>query len=54
MIVVLAHFLDDFLRTDDEEGITEYLESNSNLPTPRGNLELAKVFPRITMREYLP
>lgn len=43
----LVHFLDDFLRTGDEEEITEYLVSNSNLPSPRGNLELAKAFAEV-------
>jgi len=43
----LAHFLDDFLRTSGEEEITEYLMSNSNLPSPRGNLELAKAFAEV-------
>lgn len=40
----LINFLDDFLKTGDEEKITEYLISNSNLPSPRANLELAKAF----------
>lgn len=40
----LINFLDDFLKTGDEEKITEYLILNSNLPSPRANLELAKAF----------
>ena len=40
----LAKLLDDFLKIGDEEGLTEYLVSKSNLPGPRGNLELAKAF----------
>lgn len=44
---VLADLLNGFLRTGDEEKIREYLISNSNLPGPRGNLELADVFAEI-------
>lgn len=44
---VLADLLNEFLRTGDEEKIREYLISNSNLPGPRGNLELADVFAEI-------
>ncbi|MCP8304733.1 MAG: hypothetical protein H3Z50_04615 [archaeon] len=40
----LANFFDEFLRTGDEEKITEYLTSNSNLPGRRANLELARAF----------
>ncbi len=40
----LANFLDDFLKTGDEDTISRYLISNSNLPSPRANLELAKAF----------
>lgn len=40
----LARFLDGFLKTGDEKKIFDYLLSNSNLPSPRGNLELAKAF----------
>ncbi len=43
----LARFLDDFLKTGDEETITEYLVSNSSLPSPRANLELAKAFAEV-------
>lgn len=43
----LARFLDDVLKTGDEERITEYLVSNSNLPSPRANLELAKAFAEV-------
>lgn len=43
----LAHFLDDFLKTGDQEAITEYLISNSNLPSPRANLELAEAFTEV-------
>jgi hypothetical protein len=44
---VLMRFLDDFLKTGDEEKLTEYLISNSNLPSPRGNLELALAFAEV-------
>lgn len=40
----LANLFNDFLRTSDKGNIAEYLRSNSNLPGPRGNLELAQVF----------
>jgi hypothetical protein len=40
----LTSFLDDFLKTCDEKKLTQYLVSNSNLPGPRGNLELAMAF----------
>jgi hypothetical protein len=40
----LTELLDDFLITGDEKELTEYLISKSNLPGPRGNLELAKAF----------
>ena len=42
----LINFL-DFLKTGDEEKITEYLISNSNLPSPRANLELANAFAEV-------
>ncbi len=40
----LAKLLDNFLKTGYEKGLTEYLVSKSNLPGPRGNLELAAAF----------
>jgi hypothetical protein len=40
----LTRFLDDFLRTGNKDKIAEFLVSNSNLPSPRGNLELATAF----------
>jgi hypothetical protein len=40
----LARFIDDFLETGDEKKIVDYLVSNSSLPSPRGNLELATAF----------
>jgi len=40
----LAGLLNGFLLTNDERRIIEYLLSNSGLPGPRGNLELAKDF----------
>ena len=40
----LTELLDDFLKTGDEKELTEYLISKSNLPGPRGNLELAETF----------
>lgn len=41
---VLVGLLEDLHRTRDEERILEFLASNSNLPGPRGNLELAHAF----------
>ena len=43
----LADLLSDFLKTDDEEKIMNFLVSNSNLPGPRGNLELAEAFAEV-------
>lgn len=43
----LTHFLDEFLRTGNKEKITEYLVSSSDLPSPRGNLELATAFAEV-------
>lgn len=43
----LTHFLDDFLKTRNKDKITKYLVSNSNLPSPRGNLELAAAFAEV-------
>ena len=40
----LTELLEEFLITGDEKKLTEYLISESNLPGPRGNLELAKEF----------
>jgi hypothetical protein len=43
----LVDLLNDFLKTDDEEKIRGFLVSNSNLPGPRGNLELAEAFAEV-------
>ena len=40
----LANLIDDFLKTGGEKELTQYLISKSNLPGPRGNLELAQAF----------
>jgi hypothetical protein len=40
----LTDLIDKALKTGNEENLTEYLTSNSNLPGPRGNLELAEAF----------
>lgn len=40
----LTKLIDGFLKTGDEKNLTKYLAANSNLPGPRGNLELADVF----------
>jgi hypothetical protein len=40
----LIGLLETFLETDDARRLASYLTSNSNLPGPRGNLELAATF----------
>ena len=41
---LLSGLLSEFLKTGNEDAITEYLASNSDLPGPRGNLEVAEAF----------
>ena len=43
----LVDLLNEFLKTGDENKITQYLISHSNLPGPRGNLELAQQFSEV-------
>ncbi len=45
----LVHLLDGFLKTGSDEKIREYLASNSGLPGPRGNLELAFAFAEVAV-----
>lgn len=40
----VKELLDEYLRTADDRRIREYITANSNLPGPRGNLELAQAF----------
>jgi hypothetical protein len=40
----LTDLTNEFLKTGNAENLVKYLISNSNLPGPRGNLELAEVF----------
>jgi hypothetical protein len=40
----LNNFASEFLKTGNEDKLAKYLISNSNLPGPRGNLELAQAF----------
>jgi hypothetical protein len=40
----LAYLINESLKTGMAENFVKYLTSNSNLPGPRGNLELADVF----------
>jgi hypothetical protein len=40
----LTDLTNEFLKTGNAENLAKYLTSNSNLPGPRGNLELAEVF----------
>jgi hypothetical protein len=43
----LTSFLDEFLKTGNKDKIAKFLVSNSNLPSPRGNLELATAFAEV-------
>jgi hypothetical protein len=43
----LICLFNDFLKTDNEQGVADYLASNSHLPDPRGNLELAYAFAEV-------
>jgi len=43
----LSRLLDEFLKTGSDEKIREFLASNSCLPGPRGNLELAFAFAEV-------
>ena len=40
----LNDLINEALKTGNEENLTKYLTLNSNLPGPRGNLELAEAF----------
>jgi hypothetical protein len=40
----LAALIDQFIAAGDSEDLIDYITSNSNLPGPRGNLELAHAF----------
>lgn len=41
---MLKSLIDEFIRTGVDDKLLDYLASNSNLPGPRGNLELAAAF----------
>ena len=41
----LKNLLDQFVKTGSEQELVDYVLSNSNLPGPRANLELADAFP---------
>nr|MDO8079415.1 hypothetical protein [Candidatus Freyarchaeota archaeon] len=47
----LVNLFDEFLKTEDEGKIFEFIILNSNLPGPRGNLELAAEFAEL-VEEY--
>jgi len=49
----IKSLLDDYLKKGDSEEIEKYLASNSNLPGPRGNLELAEVFAETVEELYI-
>jgi hypothetical protein len=40
----LIALLDEFTTTDDDQALFNYMAAKSNLPGPRGNLELAEAF----------
>lgn len=40
----LIALLDAFIATDNTQVLFDYIASNSNLPGPRGNLDLAQAF----------
>jgi hypothetical protein len=48
----LAQFFDEFLTTEDERAIIDYLLAHSNLPGRRGNLELAGAFAELAEDYY--
>ena len=43
----LTRLFNDFLKTNNEDMLADYLDSNSHLPGPRGNLELAYSFAEV-------
>jgi len=47
----LTDLIDEALKTDNEENLRKFLSSNSSLPGPRGNLELAEAFADI-VKDY--
>ena len=49
----LVPLFDGFVETSDPEGLREYLASNSGLPGPRANLELAGAFADIVAENAL-
>jgi hypothetical protein len=44
---ILVCLLDQFLNSGNDEGLKDYLASNSSLPGPRGNLELSYAFAEV-------
>lgn len=44
-LLALENLLDQFGKTGSEQELVDYVVSNSNLPGPRANLELADAFP---------
>jgi hypothetical protein len=47
----LTDLINEFLKTGNAENLTKHLTSNSNLPGPRGNLELAEAFAEV-VKDY--
>ncbi len=47
----LTNLINEFLKTANIDNLTDYLAANSNLPSPRGNLELADAFSDI-IKDY--
>lgn len=48
----LANLFDEFLKNWNEKKIIEYIISNSNLPGPRANLEMAQAFAEVVEEYY--
>jgi hypothetical protein len=49
----LMPLVDQFIATGDDEALLDYIAANSNLPGPRGNLELAAAFADL-IGQYAP
>jgi len=51
---MIKSLIDEFIRTGIDDRLLEYLTSNSNLPGPRGNLELANAFANCLAEYSIP
>lgn len=52
LMMDLITILEDYIKSGDDENLIVYLASNSNLPGPRGNLELAQAFHEAAKRLF--